>query len=179
MKKLTLITITTVSLLSLLGAGCGSTTTDGTSTAQPIGDKTAMDDSAPVIANGVHACDYLTKDIASGVLGEVNEPSETSSGAAISSCSYTPANGDIAVLSLLIKRNSADTEATGAKASSKSLSGVDPEDVAGLGDSAYWAGGKLNQLNVFKDNDWYILSAMMSGFNKDKAIKTMQEVLKN
>jgi hypothetical protein len=45
-----------------------------------------------------------------------------------------------------------------ARAQSKGLSDVDPVDVQGLGDRAYWAGGSLTQMNVLKGDAWLIVN---------------------
>jgi hypothetical protein len=115
-------------------------------------------------------------------LGSVEKPTLRDTAGIVSTCSYTnPDTFDS--MTLLVRRSLDKQEAavvnSNAKAESKSLSGVDAEDVTGLGDSAYWAGGNLNQLNVFRGEDWLILTAFKNDFGKDKAIEIMQQILQN
>lgn len=163
--------------LSLVAAGCSKDAPAGGQVSVPSAP-------APVAQNatweGPSACTILDRELAKKYLGEVNEPTENTD-LTVSNCSYSSSGGTIGGITLLIKRSMTDaaakTEHEGAIQMSKTLSGVDPEMVSGLGDQAYWAGGKLNQLNVFKGNDWYIISAFMDGYTKDKAIEIMKDVL--
>ncbi len=163
-------------ILGLMGAGCdNSTPTDVSNTAE-------TNNTVATEASTLNACKLLTKEIASAYLGNVNEPTLSDTAGVVSTCSYSE-SVNFKSLTLLVRRSQDNVESatvnSSAKAESKNISGVDAEDVPGLGDSAYWAGGALNQLNVFNGRDWLILSAMKKDFNKDKAIEIMQEVLKN
>ncbi|MFA5185423.1 MAG: hypothetical protein WC551_02960 [Patescibacteria group bacterium] len=159
--------------LSLVAAGC-STQTKTEATVTATTPETAV--TAPA-ASDLQACQILTPEIAKKYLGETKEPT-ANNGPVTSNCTYASSGDSFGALTFLIKHSSA-TEQEGAVPASKSLSGVDPEMIDGLGDKAYWAGGKLNQLNVFKGNDWYIISAFMDGYNKDKAIEVMKDILAN
>lgn len=165
MKKLLPLAV----LLAVAGFGCGR----GAPT--PTGPNNAATNSAapsnPIVNKKYDSCVLFTKADAEAVLGmKVNEPLH--SGAAtedqatiVSSCSYAT-NGelptDVKVASMLIRKAADSVEAMRvydeARAQSKGLSGVDPVDVQGLGDRAYWAGGSLTQLNVLKGDAWFIVN---------------------
>lgn len=114
------------------------------------------------------ACQLLTRDDAEALLGgPVLEPPVTSSMADIGvvswRCGYlSAAKNPTKVVTLLANRWQ---EAGGvrrafehAHALSQTISGQVPESVDGLGDRAYWAGGKVNQLNVLRGRDWLVIS---------------------
>jgi hypothetical protein len=69
------------------------------------------------------------------------------------------------VLALLAKRwNEADAARLAferAHVLSQMVSGQAPETIEGLGDRAYWAGGKVNQLNVLAGSTWLVVSGTM------------------
>jgi hypothetical protein len=46
-----------------------------------------------------------------------------------------------------------------ARDTAKELSGTEPQVIDGLGESAYWTGGNLKQLNVLKGDAWLIITA--------------------
>lgn len=136
----------------------------------------------PIADKNYDSCTLLTMVDAEAVLGQkVNTP--LTSGAAtegqattVSSCSYatngeTPA--DVKVASLLVRKAATLEEANkvfdNARAESKKLSGVDPVDVANLGDRAYWSGGSLTQMNVLKGQAWLIVNV------QDKQSRTNQQ----
>ncbi|MDQ7814751.1 MAG: hypothetical protein RDU25_03040 [Patescibacteria group bacterium] len=170
MQKIHTIAFPLFLTLALLGAGCSKQGTNSVSSVTPA----QVPSAETTVTSNVSACDVFTPELAKKFLGEVGEPTENT-GPIVTNCTYSSAQGGI---TLLIKHSS-QSEQDGAIEASKGLSGVDPVMVDGLGDKAYWAGGKLNQINVYKGNDWYIISAFMSGFDKDKAIEIVREVLKN
>ncbi len=135
-------------------------------------DKPAATDTAtvtkPVIAQpdapakAVSACSLLTQEEAAAILGEpVEKPTDSAVGGTVTNCNWmTPSFHMVGILVRLASSPAeAETVRQEALRQSKSLSGVDPEDVAGLGENAYWAGGNINQLNVFKGNYWLIITA--------------------
>jgi hypothetical protein len=120
------------------------------------------------------ACQLLTRDDAEALLGEpVLGAPVTSAMADIGvvswRCGYIsetrkpqdPASST-KVVTLLVKHWQERAEARSAyehaHALSQSISGQVPETVDGLGERAYWAGGKVNQLNVLAGNDWLVIS---------------------
>ena len=119
----------------------------------------------------VSACTLLTQEEAAAILGEsVEKPTNSAMGGTVSNCNWmTPSLHMVGILvRLAATREEAETVRNEAHRQSKSLSGVDPQDVAGLGKNAYWAGGNINQLNVFKGNYWLIITA-----NKGKATENL------
>jgi hypothetical protein len=146
-----------LSLLILFAlAGCGSGSDTGIAVERP----TVVTPQAP--AKAISACSLLTQEEVVAILGEpVEKPTNSVSGGTVTNCNWmTPS---FRMVGILVRLASSPAEAATvrqeAHRESKSLSGVDPEDVAGLGDSAYWAGGSINQLNVFKGNYWLIITA--------------------
>ncbi len=114
------------------------------------------------------ACQLLTRDDAEALLGgPVLDPPVTSRMADIGvvswRCGYISAGKHPAkVVTLLANRWQ---EADGvrrafehAHALSQTISGQAPENVDGLGERAYWSGGKVNQLNVLRGRDWLVIS---------------------
>lgn len=177
MKKIHLLLVGAGCAMTLLAAGCSKEATVaenyGAGSAGPTADVAAPTVEAPL------ACKVFTAELAKKYLGEAGTPNENNN-PTVSNCTYSSASGGI---TLLIKSYATDEAAAierdGAIKASNGLSGVDPEMVEGLGDKAYWAGGKLNQINVFKDRKWYIISAFMTGYGKDKAIEIMKDMLAN
>ncbi len=120
------------------------------------------------------ACKLLTKDDAETLLGEPVQATPVTStmadvGAVSWRCGYLSANPQAQgpttstkVVTLLVKHWQDPAEARSAyehaHALSQTISGQVPEAVAGLGERAYWAGGKVNQLNVLAGSDWLVIS---------------------
>jgi hypothetical protein len=126
------------------------------------------------------ACTLLTVEEASAIIGEaVDEPHESGSGGAVSNCNWTAHSASGQGLGLLVRQAYSDHEAarvyTEAIAQSKSLSNVEPQEVVGIGDKAYWAGGNLNQLNVFKGRYWLIIMAMVQEKEPQTVAKQVAE----
>jgi len=137
--------------------GCGNSA--GTDTGDIVTPKIAKPD-AP--AKAVSACTLLTQEEAAALLGEpVEKPTDSATGGTVTNCNWmTPSFNMVGILVRLASSPAeAETVRQEARQQSKSLSGVDPEEVAGLGANAYWAGGNINQLNVFKGNYWLIITA--------------------
>jgi len=113
------------------------------------------------------ACKLLTREDAEALLGgPVQEPPVTSIVADIgvvkSRCGYiSEAKNPTKVVTLLASRwqEPADVRRAyeHAHALSQTISGQVPETVDGLGERAYWSGGKINQLNVLRGNDWLVI----------------------
>jgi hypothetical protein len=151
-------------LISIIGlAGCGGTKTVQTSNAS---------DTKPAANPGkrsdgkVEACALLTKEDAESFLGEpVGTPATTHTeaiGNTVTQCRYIATSGNKRVSLLLRQAATADEAAKifrQASDTSKELSGADPQVIGGLGDSAYWTGGNLKQLNVLKGDAWLIITA--------------------
>jgi hypothetical protein len=112
------------------------------------------------------ACDVITIDDVKKVLGQdaqINtsspKPEETPD-LILSNCVYTRKGANPAenVSASLVVR-SAKTE-TGAKSNESGFNNtrpVDAQDVAGLGDKAYW-NPQMGQLNILAHDNWYIVS---------------------
>ncbi len=116
------------------------------------------------------ACDVFTLEEAKKVLGETAEvpdtvvpPTASSDDISVSQCIYqTPADTLAAIraqkqASVLVR--GAKTE-TGADSNKDYFSGstrpAEAEDVSGYGDAATW-NAQFGQLNILKNNNWYIL----------------------
>jgi hypothetical protein len=114
------------------------------------------------------ACQLLTRDDAEALLGgPVLEPPVTSRMADIGvvswRCGYiSAAKHPTKVVTLLAKRWQEPGDVRRAfehaHALSQTISGQAPENVDGLGERAYWSGGKVNQLNVLRGRDWLVVS---------------------
>jgi len=114
------------------------------------------------------ACQLLTRDDAEALLGgPVLEPPVTSSMADIGvvswRCGYiSAAKNPTKVVTLLANRwqepGGVRRAFEHAHTLSQTISGQVPENVDGLGDRAYWSGGKVNQLNVLRGRDWLVIS---------------------
>jgi hypothetical protein len=102
------------------------------------------------------SCKLLSKEIVESVVGPVGDAKTDGSGPASSNCMYLAE--DFSGISLMITKSSSDSFQKSFEAS-KSISGVDPVKVDGVGESAFFAGGTLNQLNVLKNDNWMIFSA--------------------
>jgi len=118
------------------------------------------------------ACKLLTRDDAEALLGgPVLDPPVTSTMADIGEvswrCGYISAakNPTSKVVTLLDKhwQQAADARSAYERAHviSETVSGQAPENVEGLGERAYWAGGKVNQLNVLVGADWLVIGGTL------------------
>lgn len=172
MKKLFL--IFPILTLVTLGAACNrapaqsnSSSTNQTST---VTDTSSLD-----------SCRWLTKQLAEQALGApVEGPSSRNVSNVVSTCTYGTISTPMKSVTLLVRRASSLDESTKifnqAKSETKAMSGADPVDVKGLGESAYWAAGSLNQLNVRKGDKWLIISVFGAekGKELEQAKATMQ-----
>jgi hypothetical protein len=151
-------------LILILGlAGCGGTKTVVTKNASD----TKQAGNASNRSDGkVDACALLTKGDAESFLGEsVGAPATTHTeamGNTVTQCRYNASSGNKRVGLLLRQAATADEAAKifrQARDTSKELSGAEPQVIDGLGESAYWTGGNLKQLNVLKGDAWMIITA--------------------
>ncbi len=119
-------------------------------------------------ADELNACKLLTMEEASAVIGE--ELLKKYSGAKlgniiVTSCTYTVSStimttATSSVRFILQEFNTveeAQRNYDAAREQSQDLSGTAPEEVTGLGESAYWSGGTLNHLGVHAGKRWYQL----------------------
>ncbi len=154
-----------VLLVAVLGlAGCGS------DSEKPVTRRPSVVTTADAPVKPVSACSLLTQEEVAAILNEsVEKPTDSATGP-VSNCNWmTPSLHMVGILvRRAASREEAETVRERAHQQSKTLSGVEPKDVAGLGDSAYWAGGNINQLNVFKGNYWLIITA-----SKGKTIENL------
>lgn len=112
------------------------------------------------------ACSLLTKADVESFLGEpVGAPATTHTeamGNTVTQCRYSAPSGNKRVGLLLRQAPTTDEAAKifrQARDTSKELSGTEPQVIDGLGESAYWTGGNLKQLNVLKGDAWLIITA--------------------
>lgn len=118
------------------------------------------------LTKDVVACDVLTKEVAENLLGtgaqygDTNAGNADSSDISVSSCSYTSPAGtntnETEVASVLARVALTQTGADSNKAVFATLP-TDAVDVNGYGESAFW-NPNYGQLNILKNNNWYILS---------------------
>jgi len=109
----------------------------------------------------VDACDFLTQADADALLGAGAKKDETTTDASTediktSNCKYS---ASASLKSASIKAH-ISTSKSGAAANKKQFTMELPsatEKVSGVGDAAYWDSA-LGQLNILKDNNWYIVS---------------------
>lgn len=115
-----------------------------------------------VVRAGTDACAILTQALAESVIGAVSQAPTVNRQANFSECNYSI--GASKSVGLLVRQDfGTPANAKESFDASKSLSGVDPVRVEELGEGAYWAGGALSQMNVFKNGNWLILSLKIKG----------------
>lgn len=149
-------------LMSIVGlAGCGKT-----AVTKNASDKEQPANSATRSKGKFNACALLTKEDVESFLAEpVGTPATTQTeavGNTVTQCRYSTPSGNKRVGLLLRQASNVDEAAKifkQARDTAKELSGADPQVIAGLGDSAYWTGGNLKQLNVLKGDAWLIITA--------------------
>jgi hypothetical protein len=150
-------------LISVLGlAGCGGPKVE----TKNASDKERPADSGTRSRGKIDACVLLTKEDVESFLAEpVGTPATTHTeamGNTVTQCRYSAPSGSKRVGLLLRQAATVDEAAKifkQARETAKELSGADPQVIAGLGDSAYWIGGNLKQLNVLKGDAWLIITA--------------------
>ena len=153
--RLLLTLILTACLLS-----CGGS---GTQPAEPT------ETTPAAAAKPLNSCSLLTADEVKAILGEEAQPKEGVGASTLSGCAWAATSGTSLGITVRQATSAGEAEAVYASAISQSqnVSGVPPQDMPGFGDKAYWAGGKLRQLNVFKGNYWVMISVFMPGQDKD------------
>jgi hypothetical protein len=132
--------------------------------------------SGPVKAT-VNAAEFLTRADAEAVLGKpVGEPSVQNTGGGSSNVTYI--TSDYSGIGLFVRPNTTAQTFDESQAKSKSVSDVDPATIAGLGEKAYWVGGKVNQLNVLRNRHWLIITIPMGdGSSLEVAKKAAEKIL--
>lgn len=148
---------------TVLTTGCSS----GTSTNKPnSGPNSQTAGSSDKSTQKIDACSLLTKaDVESFLAEPVGTPATTHTeamGNTVTQCRYSALAGNKRVGLLL--RQAATADEAGkvfkqARDTAKELSGAEPQSIDGLGESAYWTGGNLKQLNVLKNDAWLIITA--------------------
>jgi hypothetical protein len=163
----------TVLHVLLAAAAAAAVTAAGCNRRQPPAAKPAA--AAPTVSlpAGVKAadnlaCKLLSKSDAAELLGGDVKPPLTSItfdiGQSSSRCAYIseathPATKVLALLAQHWEQPDAARQAfERAHVLSQTVSGAPPETIEGLGDRAYWAGGKVNQLNVLAGSTWLVIS---------------------
>lgn len=130
------------------------------------------------------ACNVLTKDVAKSVLSdelaETNPASSSTSTSdlSVTNCNYTTkvdtASQPPKISGISLLARSPCTQ-TGIDSNNQAFSGSKPddaEDVSGIGDKSFYS-TKYRQLNVLKNNNWYILM-----FYKDNVTNTTLDSIK-
>jgi hypothetical protein len=157
-------------LISIVGlAGCGGPKVAETKNAS---DKEHPVNSGAPSKGKFEACALLTKEDVESFLGEkVGTPATTHTeamGNTVTQCRYSALSGNKRVGLLLRQAATADESAKifrQARDASKELSGAEPQVIDGLGESAYWTGGNLKQLNVLQGAAWLIITASSGNGN--------------
>jgi hypothetical protein len=149
--------------LTVLAAACSSGTSTNKSNSGPNSQTAGSSDKS---TQKIDACSLLTKADVESLLAEpVGAPATTHTeamGNTVTQCRYSAPAGNKRVGLLLRQAATADEAAKifrQARDASKELSGADPQMIDGLGESAYWTGGNLRQLNVLKGDAWLIITA--------------------
>ncbi len=109
------------------------------------------------------ACDILTLDEATKVLGagakggssNTDAPTE-SEHLTVSTCTYDN-NDDSKTATILVRAAKSSKGIESNQRAFGSDKPADAQDVAGYGDKAFWS-PQFGQLNVLKNNNWYIIS---------------------
>jgi hypothetical protein len=163
-------------MLTLTACGSKENEPEGSaSNSTPGASQPATPDQAPAQAK-VNAAEFFTKADAEAVLGKpVGEPSVQSSGI---TSNVTYITSDFKGIGVFVRTGTTPTAFDQAQAASKSISGADPAPVAGLGEKAYWSGGKMNQLNILKNGHWLIITIPLGGETSlDLAKQVAEKVL--
>lgn len=161
--------------VTLLLAGCGGEPADTPATQLPE-PQTDAGGAAPSIATmaSADACELLSAAEVGAVLGESVTDSlalampDDGSPVTLSQCNYATTQ-NAAVVSLLLRRGSEGQTAQEASASVRQTldeSEIPLEDVAGLGDVAFFGS---NQLHVFSDAGWYVIVTPVSSGGIEQA----------
>jgi len=151
--------VTLILTACLLSCGGGS----GTQPAEPT------ESTPPAPSKPLGSCSLLTADEVKTIMGADAKPNESGAASTVSNCTWVTESGSGLGIMVRQATSAGEAEAVYANAISQSqgLSGVAPQNMPGFGDKAYWAGGNLKQLNVFKGNYWVIISVFAAGKDKD------------
>ncbi|MHB1055548.1 MAG: hypothetical protein ACYC6B_09285 [Thermoleophilia bacterium] len=174
MKKLTILTIGAIIIMggaSAVSIGCGSgdQATDATKTASGQSGDVKTGDGVLVT---VDACDVLTATVARQILGDAAARGDLPAGStstkdvSVSSCVYTAKIDPGAAVrisntkgvSVLVRSAKTDAGANPNRAQFGTGRPAAAQDVAGLGDDAYFD-TQYGQLNVLKGGNWYIVTS--------------------
>lgn len=169
--------LSALSVLALLAAGCHKETRPPGRATPPTAGAGGGTGAAARRPPENLACKRLTGEDAEALLGgAVQEPPVTGSTADIGveswRCGYISVAQSPAKVVTLLDQHWQDPTAARkayehAHAISQSISGQMPENVPGLGDRAYWAGGSVNQLHVLAGSDWLVISVTAApGFDQ-------------
>ncbi|MBI5421816.1 hypothetical protein HZA44_01630 [Candidatus Peregrinibacteria bacterium] len=128
-------------------------------------------------ATGVDACALFTRSMAESLIGKVTMGPIATSPDGGSSCFYVGENS--AGATLIVKRaadmkSAQDAYAQGL-AKFKAQAGVEPESVSGLGDEAFWLGGKQNALGVRIGQAWVVVGARNPKGDAKSAVRAVME----
>jgi hypothetical protein len=173
-----------LSVLILGLAACGSKEEDPQGSAsdnKPAASQSTAPAEPPAAApSKPNAAEFLTKADAEAVLGKsVGDPTVQDTG--INSSNVTYLTADFKGIALFVRTGTTSKAFDDAQAAFKSKLGVDATPIEGLGEKAFWAGGKLNQLNVLKNGHWLIITIPLGGetafdLAKQAAEKTLARV---
>ncbi len=172
-------------LVLIIGGTIVATLQRTTSTTTPTGTQSPAGE-----AKIVSACKVLTPEVASAYLGQKvssdQAPDTTGDDIVVSSCTYTTAYvagqpDSIKSVNLLARsaKSSAGAD-TNASVFGAQRPG-DAETVEGLGDDAFWS-PSTGQLNVYKNSNWYIITAGNALYNKrtvDEAKQLTDKIIEN
>jgi hypothetical protein len=164
----------TLLVLLLLLAGLGACRQRGRgagsgSASSPAGAPAASDEGGGRVAP-IDACTLLTAADAEAILGGPVEKPVTSGhplpvAGHSSRCAYLTSRPPLKVVNLLVEQLATPREAASAfeqtRRISKTVSGAPPEDLAGLGERAFWEGGSIAKLHVLKGNLWLVIGCSL------------------
>ena len=150
---------------ALLLAGC---TPDAVEAERPARESASPEAAAIDDDRAIDACDVLTSERASRILGPVADiPTSTAAAttdgdAAVTSCTYLAADrnerGGRVTVGLVVRTALSDAGAVDNRRRFEPAQLPDgAEQVDGLGDRAFWAPG-LGQLNVLADDQWFVVT---------------------
>jgi hypothetical protein len=118
----------------------------------------------------IDACTLLTAADAEAILGgPVEKPVASGHRLPVaghsSRCAYLTSRPPLRVVNLLVEQLATPREAASAfeqtRRISKTVSGTPPEDLAGLGERAFWEGGSIAKLHVLKGNLWLVIGCSL------------------
>jgi len=181
--------------LYLLPACAGQTTspstkteTNSSTTASTTENKTQAP--KPAQAKRLDACETLAKGEVERVIGETVKSADlsrvtegTDSTAAFSQCTYKTASGR--TIEFFARRSPVpDNTPDAIQKSRETMKGFSKlEDVSGVGKTAFWVGGPINQLHVFEGENIYLYLAMRGlkaeAEAQTKAVELARQALNN